>query len=44
MARVFWDSERVVRVDFLPNDETVNAEYYGNFHRNDVHQAVQEED
>jgi hypothetical protein len=40
MASVFWDSEGVVRVDFLPCDVTVNAQYYINLLCIDVDQMV----
>jgi hypothetical protein len=43
MASVFWDSERMIHVEFYPHDATINAQYYSNFHRNDVHQAVQKD-
>jgi histone-lysine N-methyltransferase SETMAR len=32
----------VIHVDFLPHGVTINAQYYSNFLRNDVHQAIQE--
>jgi hypothetical protein len=32
---------RVIHVDFLPHGVTVNAQYYRNFLRSDVHQAIQ---
>jgi hypothetical protein len=40
MASVFWDSEGVIHVDFLPPHATVNAQYYSNLLLNDVHAAI----
>jgi hypothetical protein len=40
MASVFWDSEGVIYVNFLPPHATVNAQYYSNLLLNDVHIAV----
>jgi hypothetical protein len=40
MASVFWDSERVIDVDFLPRGVAINAQYYSNFLHNDVHQDI----
>jgi hypothetical protein len=31
MAGVFWDSEGVIYVDFLPLCVTINARYYSNW-------------
>ena len=28
MATVFWDSQGVILVDFLPKGETINSEVY----------------
>jgi hypothetical protein len=36
MASMFWDSEEVIHVDFLPNGVTINAQYYRNLLRNGV--------
>jgi hypothetical protein len=41
MASMFWDSEGVIHVDFLPHGVTVNAQYCCNLLHNDVHQAIQ---
>jgi histone-lysine N-methyltransferase SETMAR len=41
MASVVWNSEGVIHIDFLPHGVTINAQYYSNFHCNDVHQAIQ---
>jgi hypothetical protein len=41
MADMFWDSEGVIHIDFLPHDITINAWYYSNLLCNDVHQAMQ---
>jgi hypothetical protein len=43
MASMFWDSERVIHVDYLPNYAIIMTQYYSNFHRNDVRQAVQKD-
>jgi hypothetical protein len=40
MASVFWDSEGVIHVDFLPHGVTVNAQYYTNLLCSDVHQVI----
>jgi hypothetical protein len=40
MESVFWDSERVIHVDFLPPRATVNDEYYSNLPLNYVHAAI----
>jgi hypothetical protein len=40
MARVFFYSEEVICVDFLPHGVTINAQYYSNLHHNGVHQAI----
>jgi hypothetical protein len=40
MASVFWDSERVIHVGFLPHGIKINAQYYYNLLCNDVHQAI----
>jgi hypothetical protein len=39
MASVFWDSEVVIHVDFLPSLATANAQYYSNLLFNEVHAA-----
>jgi histone-lysine N-methyltransferase SETMAR len=41
MAGVFWDSEGVIYVDFLPHGVTFNAQYYSKLLHNDVHQTIQ---
>jgi hypothetical protein len=41
MASVFWDSEGVIYVDFLPHGVKINAQYYSNLFCNDVHQVNQ---
>jgi len=28
LASIFWDQERILLIDYLPKDETINAEYY----------------
>jgi hypothetical protein len=38
---VFWDSEGVIHVDFLPHGATINAQCYSNLLWNDVHQVFQ---
>jgi histone-lysine N-methyltransferase SETMAR len=38
---VFWDSEGVIHVDFLPHGVTINTQHYRNFLRSDVRQAIQ---
>jgi hypothetical protein len=43
MASVFWDSERVIHVDYLPHGGTMNAQYYSTLLRSDVLQAVRNE-
>jgi hypothetical protein len=40
MASVFWDSEGVIHVDFLPHGGTMNAQYYSNLLHNDVPQVI----
>jgi hypothetical protein len=37
---VFWDSEGVIHVDFIPHGVTINAQYFCDFLHIDVHQAV----
>jgi hypothetical protein len=44
MDSVFWDSEEVIHVDFHPRDITVNAQYYSNLLRSNVHQAIWEKE
>jgi hypothetical protein len=39
MADMYWNSEEVIHVDFLPHGITVKAQYYGNLLCNDVHQV-----
>jgi hypothetical protein len=41
MTRMFWDSEGVIHVDFLPRGVTINAQYYIYLLHNDVHQVIQ---
>jgi hypothetical protein len=41
MAGVFWDSEGVIHVDFLPRGVTINAQYYINLLHNGAHQTIQ---
>jgi hypothetical protein len=38
---VFWDSDGVIHVDFLPNGAAINAQCYSSLPCNDVHQVVQ---
>lgn len=40
MTSVFWDSEGVTHVDFLPHDVTINAQCYINLLFNDVCEVV----
>jgi hypothetical protein len=40
IASVFWDSEGVSRVDFLPHVTTINAQYYSNLLCNNVPQTI----
>jgi hypothetical protein len=40
MESVFRDSEGVIHADFIPNGITINAGYYSNLLRNDLHQAI----
>jgi hypothetical protein len=42
MSSVSDDSEGVIRVGFLPHHVTINAQYYSNLLRDDVHQAIRE--
>jgi len=28
LASIFWDKDGILPIDFLPNDQTINAEYY----------------
>jgi hypothetical protein len=41
VANVFWDSEGVKHVDFLPHDVTISVQYCSNLLHSDVHQAIQ---
>jgi hypothetical protein len=43
MANVSWDSEGVIRIDFLPHGVTLNAQYYSNLLCSDVHTSDSEE-
>jgi hypothetical protein len=43
IANLFWDSEGVIHVDFLPHGVIINGQYYSNLLPNDVHQAIQKE-
>jgi hypothetical protein len=38
---VFWDSEGVIHVDFLPCGVKINAQYYSNLLQNDVDKVIQ---
>jgi hypothetical protein len=40
---VFWDSEGVIHVDFLPHGVIINGQYYSNLLLSDVQQAIQKE-
>jgi histone-lysine N-methyltransferase SETMAR len=40
MTSVFWDSEEVIHVYFLPHGIAINAQYYSNLLHNDVHQEL----
>jgi hypothetical protein len=39
-ANVFWNSEGVIHVYFLPRGVKMNTQYYSNLFRKDVHQAT----
>jgi hypothetical protein len=41
MTSVFWDSEEVVYIDFLPHSIIINAQYHNNLLHSDVHRAIQ---
>jgi len=28
LASTFWDQEGILLIDYLPNDQTINAKYY----------------
>jgi hypothetical protein len=43
MASVFWDSG-VIYVDFLEHFVAINAQYYSNLFRNNVHQGIRRKD
>jgi hypothetical protein len=38
---MFWDSEGVIHVHFLPHGVTINAQYKSNVLHNDVHRVIQ---
>jgi histone-lysine N-methyltransferase SETMAR len=40
MTSVFWDSEKMIHVDLFPHDLTINAQFYSNLLRNDMHKAI----
>jgi hypothetical protein len=40
MTGMLWNSEGVIHVDFLLHGATVNAQYYVNLLRSDVHQKI----
>jgi hypothetical protein len=41
LASVFWNSEGVIHVDFLPYGVKISVQYYSNLFHNDVHQEIQ---
>jgi hypothetical protein len=40
VSQMFWDSEGVIRVDFLPHNVTVSAHYRSNLLHNDMRQVI----
>jgi len=28
LASIFWDQDGILRIDYLPNGQTINAQYY----------------
>jgi histone-lysine N-methyltransferase SETMAR len=40
MENMFWDSEGVICVDFLPCGVTSSPQYYSNLHHNNMCQAI----
>jgi hypothetical protein len=40
MASMFWDSEGVIHVGFLPHGETINAPHYSSLLGINVHQVI----
>lgn len=40
MATVFWDTEGIVLIDYLPKGQTITSEYYASLLTNDVRNAL----
>jgi hypothetical protein len=40
MENVFWDSERVIHIDFLPRSVTFNTQCYSKSLHNHVHREI----
>jgi histone-lysine N-methyltransferase SETMAR len=40
-GKLFWHSDGMVHICFIPQDVTINVQYYSNWLHSDVHKAVQ---